>query len=106
MNAPFNRCVECEEVITNPICADCLADHMNVMLLEHDPNLKDVVQGAKIEGNTICISCGQGMGLCAHCFSKDVYLFLKEQNSPAAEQFLAYFDFELREEFLQEDGVL
>ena len=99
MNAPFNRCVECEEVITNPICPDCLADHMNIILLEHDPSIKDLVQGARIEGNTVCISCGQRMGLSAHCFSKDIYLL--ERNSPAAEQFLVHFDFELRQEFVE-----
>ena len=73
---------------------------MNIMLQEHDHSIKDLVQGARIEGNTVCISCGQRMGLSAHCFSKDFYLYLLERNSLAAEQFLVHFDFELRQEFV------
>ena len=100
MKAPFNRCAECEEVITNPLCPECLAMQMTVMIGEYDEELAGYVQGSLIDGDTICISCGQRMGLCAHCFSKDVYQFLNDKKSSIAKEFLCRFDFELRKELV------
>ena len=96
--APFNRCAECDEIITNPICSDCLAQNMRVMVGQFDPTLAEDITGFDIEGDTQCIRCGRSMGLCAHCFSKDIYFFLEEKKSSLAEDFLANFDFDLRRE--------
>ena len=96
--APFNRCVECDEIITNPLCSDCLAQNMRVMIGQSDPALAADITSFAIDGDTHCIRCGKGMGLCAHCFSKDVYFFLEEKRSSLADDFLANFDFDLRRE--------
>ena len=95
--APFNRCAECDEVITNPICSDCLAARMRIMVGEYDFKLAAEIHGAEIDGNTTCIKCGIRMGLCAHCFSKDIYEFLQEQNPKLALEFAGKFDFDLRQ---------
>jgi hypothetical protein len=100
MNAVHNRCVECDDVITNPICPNCLAAQMVVVVGEYNSSLVDYIKGFKIYGETICISCGDNMGLCAHCFSKDVYLFLKDKQENLAKEFLQRFDFELRKEMV------
>lgn len=100
MKAPFNRCAECNDVITNPLCSDCLAMEMTVMVGEYDRELAGFIQGNTIYGETICISCGKKMGLCAHCFSKDVYNFLNERKSSIAKEFINRFDFELRKELV------
>ncbi|HLC81780.1 MAG TPA: hypothetical protein VJH68_03915 [Candidatus Nanoarchaeia archaeon] len=98
MNAINNRCVGCDDVITNPVCSDCLATQMAVMVGEYDPDLARHISGVKIQGDTFCIQCGQKMGLCAHCFSLDIYHFLRERNERLGKEFLQRFDFELRKE--------
>lgn len=100
MKAPFNRCVECDDVITNPLCSDCLAMQMVVMVGEYDQELASFIQGNRVYGETSCISCGKKMGLCAYCFSKDVYYFLNERKSSIAKEFINRFDFELRKELV------
>lgn len=100
VGSPFNRCVQCDEVITNPICASCLAGRMAVTIGEHDLKLAKLIKGFKAEGDTTCIYCGEKMGICAHCFSKDIYEFLSEKEPEIAADFLGHFDFELRRELV------
>ena len=101
MKAPFNMCVECDEVITNPICSDCLAKTMQVMVAEYDQQLaKEIVGFSMEEGVTTCIHCGKSMSLCAHCFSLDIYEFLQEKRPDIAEEFVSRFDFDLRQELI------
>ena len=92
-----NRCVDCEDIITQPICSCCLSNQMKVMVSELDPSLVSDIDSANIPGGTHCIRCSSEMGLCAHCYSKDVYYQIKSKNSEVAELFLARFDFGLRE---------
>ncbi|MAF99115.1 MAG: hypothetical protein CMH61_00740 [Nanoarchaeota archaeon] len=92
----YNACVECEEVITHPICSECLSSRMRSFVGEHDEELSSQLVGAGIEGGTQCLLCHQPMGLCAHCFSRDVYDYLVEKNPALAEEFLSRFDFDLR----------
>lgn len=94
--APFNRCVECFHIISNPICSSCLAERMKILIGETYPGLANEIIPANIEGNTKCISCHKKMGLCAHCFSKDIYEYLADRNPAAAKEFCNRFDFELR----------
>jgi hypothetical protein len=96
----FCKCIDCGHTITNPICPECLTKQMQIMLSEKDPSLMGDISPPKIGGETLCLSCGQEMGLCAHCFSRDIYEFLKAKNSPAAEDFLAKFDFSIRQLFV------
>ncbi len=98
--SPFNRCVHCDDVITNPLCPSCLAKRMVVTLNEHNSKLANAIIGFKIDGDTTCISCGERMGLCAHCFSRDMYEFLAEREPQIASTFLGHFDFDLRKELV------
>ncbi len=99
--APFNQCVECDEVITNPLCSECLAENMRLVVEEHDPFLAEKIQGIAIEGDTTCIRCGNRMALCAHCFSMETYEFLQEQNEGLAAEFASRFDFDVRKELVE-----
>ena len=94
--APFHRCVECNEVITNPLCSVCVAERMRIVVQEWDPALAETIQGAVIEGQTRCLSCGKGMGLCAHCFSWDIAQYIEERNPRLRQEFMSRFDFEVR----------
>ncbi len=98
--APFNRCVECDEIITNPLCSDCLSGQMRMVVEEFDPQLASQINGADIDGDTTCIKCGKGMGLCAHCFSLDIYEFLQQHNISLAKEFAGKFDFDLRQKLV------
>jgi hypothetical protein len=93
----FNRCVECDEVITNPICSECLAEKMRLVIRKFDSELAEQIVGSEISGDTQCIFCKKEMGLCAHCFSRDIYELLMIKNKRAANQFLLHFNFEIRD---------
>ena len=91
-----SSCVVCEEVITNPICPDCLARQMKAWLGETHPELARTIDGGYVPGETNCLFCGQDMGICAHCYSKDVYEQLALSDESLAREFMARFDFQLR----------
>lgn len=96
MEGVANSCVVCDEAISNPICPDCLAKQMRNWLVEFDPLLASEVDGFSIEGDTTCLFCGQGMSICAHCYSMDVYEQLAVKNAKLAQEFVSHFDFDLR----------
>lgn len=87
-------CVECNEVISNPLCSDCLAKKMRFLVKLHNPLLAEKINGPKIYGETVCISCGSKMGLCPCCFSKEIYKLIKLEQPSLAEEFSHRFDFE------------
>ncbi|HLC75083.1 MAG TPA: hypothetical protein VJH88_04485 [Candidatus Nanoarchaeia archaeon] len=98
MRATENSCVVCEEVITNPICPDCLARQMRAWLSEVKPALAGTIDGGYVPGETNCLFCSKDMGICAHCYSRDVYEQLMLSDEKIAKEFMARFDFELRKE--------
>jgi hypothetical protein len=96
MKGASHRCIECDEIITNPVCSDCLAKRIRVMIQELRPGLARGIKGFKTEGDTPCIFCGNLMALCAHCFSEGIYDYLSEKDAMVAKEFLNRFDFDLR----------
>ncbi len=92
-------CVECDDVITNPICPECLAERMRETVQEHNASLANKIRGIAIDGATKCLFCGKSMGLCAFCFSKDVYEFILEVEPALASEFMSQFNFGLREQY-------
>src|SRR3989344_9326726 len=94
-------CMECDEVITEPICSGCLSKRMQEFVGESDPELAKEIENLVVpEGDSPCLFCGKKMNLCAHCFSREVYTFLQEKNPEVAEIFMGRFDFDLRRSFL------
>ncbi|MBW2963352.1 hypothetical protein KY306_01085 [Candidatus Woesearchaeota archaeon] len=93
-------CVICNEVITNPICPDCLAERMQDWLMQTNPKLAKDIRGYRLDGKTKCLFCGKGMSICAHCFSMDIYEYLSDNSLELATEFAARFDFELRKELV------
>lgn len=104
--SPFNRCVQCDNVITNPLCSLCLAERMFMVIGELDPELASTIKGSEMTGDTKCLFCGEGIGLCASCFSIDIYNFLSERKSSLAANFLSQFDFDLRKKISLEQKHL
>jgi len=94
--AQITQCVICQEAITNPICPACLAKEIKVWLNEVKPEWTDkIVEPFEDRYGTRCISCGKGMSICAHCYSKDVYEFLLEEDHELAKQFLEHFNYDI-----------
>jgi hypothetical protein len=91
-----HRCVECDEAITNPICPDCLAQRMQIAIGEKNKALAKAIRGINVEGKTECLFCQKKVGICPHCFSKDVFEYLEEKSSSLAQLFQSQFNFELR----------
>ena len=95
--AVSHSCIECDDVITEPICPGCLSKRMQQFVEESDPELAKEIENLVVpEGNALCLFCGKKMNICAHCFSREVYEFIVEKNSLLAEDFIGRFDFELR----------
>lgn len=95
------KCVVCDEGITNPICPECLNKEMQVWFFENKPGmmgpLKDIIESFRsythFEGK--CAICSQNMNVCSHCFSKEVYDKLLDEDELLAGQFLTSFDYEI-----------
>ena len=96
------ECVECREVITNPLCPGCLKEAVVQWLSETAPQAvtdfrklhRDI---APDTGIVKCISCRGKMDLCTHCYSKAVLTWLKQtpELRASSEEFMTYFNFEL-----------
>ncbi|MFA6462055.1 MAG: hypothetical protein WCV90_07365 [Candidatus Woesearchaeota archaeon] len=98
-----HRCMECDEAISNPICSECLAQRMRITIGETNQKLARAIKGIPTSGGTNCLFCGKEVGVCAHCFSQDVYEFLKEKNQAVAKLFQSQFDFNLRNRLIDFD---
>lgn len=99
----LDRCMECDNAVVNPICPECLAQRMRMVVGEKDPELARHITGANTLGETKCIFCGKSVGVCAPCFSRDIYEFIKERNAELADNFKAIFDFDLRTKIVDFD---
>ena len=93
-------CIGCHEAITNPICPGCLENEIVTWLSERRPELVRYIEGASTnltnDWVTYCIVCGSQMGVCGHCFTKEVLEAVREQSPDLEEEFLLLFNFELR----------
>lgn len=95
-----DSCLLCHEVITNPVCPQCLQAEMVHWLKERRPELLPELLAFNAEPyftGTKCIICGSSMNICAHCYSADVFLWLKDISKELAEEFMDCFNFELKE---------
>ena len=96
-NAQILQCVICQEAITNPICPECLAKEIKTWLREKKPIWINSVTEPKDFGyGSKCIFCGRGMSICAHCYSYDFYEYLLETDPELAEEFVEYFNYDIR----------
>ncbi|MBR9691972.1 hypothetical protein GOV06_04240 [Candidatus Woesearchaeota archaeon] len=93
-------CIVCREAITNPLCPECLAKEVGEWLRYRIPSLAGEFTWPRYETGVKCIKCGSHMGICAHCYLKDIYDSMWEITPMLAAEFLETFDFGLRRELL------
>ncbi len=94
------RCTICDEGITNPICIECLGKEIEQWLVETKPvlinDLKEIMAFYNSMGPiSNCIICKRDMGVCRHCFTKEVFNLIQENNPKLEEDFLRQFNYEL-----------
>ncbi len=92
-------CVICAEVITNPICVDCLEREMEHWLMDKKPKLvsliRDTTKSFKSYTHyvTTCIICGNNMNVCVHCYAKEISEFIGSNR--LTKEFLTQFNYNL-----------
>ena len=93
------ECVVCDEVITQPLCAPCVTDEMEVWLQEVRPDLVDEMKTVASEmwisrGEMSCILCKDNMDVCTYCFTLHILNWLQDKPE-LVPRFLQYFNFDL-----------
>jgi hypothetical protein len=107
------RCIICDEAITNPICPLCLESQVMHWAMDKAPSLMPILRevGSSVmeftHENTSCVICKGIMNVCAHCYCNEIHSWLKENtHEKLAESFLSHFNFELDYRFdLKASGI-
>lgn len=92
-------CVQCGEVITNPICIECLEREMEHWLMEYRPKLisfiRDTTKCFRSYTHDVmsCVICGKNMNICAHCYVKEISCLIKSNR--LMKEFLTQFNYDL-----------
>ncbi len=81
------NCVECGEVITNPVCEECLANEFVAWLGETDASLElkfreQYSKRADFVSVTYCVLCKNPMIICPHCATTQFVAWLESCASP------------------------
>lgn len=104
--ADEDKCIICDEAITNPICPECLEKQILHWVGEKKPSLVPILRGIGRSMNTFnhentsCIICRLNMNICAHCYCSEIYTWLEENEyEELAEEFLEHFNFEINYRF-------
>lgn len=93
----MSECVLCTDVITNPLCPECLLQEMmdwaydkeDVMLA-----LLDEMESIKcFDGTTPCLKCSNNFSICAYCFTEQVRENLDYYFPEIAAEFSTFFNF-------------
>ena len=84
-------CIVCQEGITNPICPECMAKEIK----SWKPGLSRILTkpAYKYTTGAICMFCGREMSICAHCYCRDIYDILVEEEPEVALEFKELFGF-------------
>ena len=90
-------CVLCGEVITNPICIECLEKEMEYWLMDKNMEMlaKEVTDISKSYTHDVtdCIICRKNMNICAHCYAKEVSSLIRSRK--IKQEFMWQFNYEL-----------
>lgn len=93
------KCAECDEPVTNPICLSCLKTEVLGWMKEKKKSLVPLVKSRADffrnypETGVKCIICGENMNICSHCFTNDILICLREDHPNLADDFKRSFNF-------------
>ena len=82
-------CTDCVQVMTNPICPNCFAKHINYWLRDKNLSQKEmseivtelaivISEAEESPADIICIVCGEKkVNLCTYCFTDKIRKILE-----------------------------
>lgn len=94
-------CLLCGDVITNPLCFNCVEAEIKEWLTERMPRLIPKLRktselfASYTHKATTCILCGTNMNTCTHCYCSEVKKLFKDYPR-LDEEFVEFFNFELK----------
>ena len=79
----MNECIVCREVITNPVCIECIEREIQMWLYEVRPELIEELNRKTDEinlkfGDTSCILCKDKMSVCVYCYINHIQTWLED----------------------------
>ncbi|MBU1201001.1 MAG: hypothetical protein KJ583_07555 [Nanoarchaeota archaeon] len=79
----MNECIVCREVITNPVCVECIEMEIQTWLYEVKPELVEELNRVTDEinfkfGDTSCILCKEDMSVCTYCYIHHILTWLEK----------------------------
>jgi|SRR3989344_5155786 len=92
-------CVLCGEVITNPICINCLEKEIEYWLMDKKPRTISMIRYSTKNFNsyahdvTNCVICGNNMNVCPHCYVKEISSMIKSNR--LMKEFLVQFNYDM-----------
>ncbi|MBU0471313.1 MAG: hypothetical protein KKF89_05880 [Nanoarchaeota archaeon] len=94
----MNECVLCKEIITNPVCIECIEREIEAWLYEVKPELIEELKTKTTEisvdtGETNCILCHDSMSICTYCYTSHIFEWLKTRVPELIREFRKFFDF-------------
>ena len=94
-----NSCIQCNQVITNPVCAHCLEKSVKDWLYQRKPSVIPMLESISKEyitgfEETHCVSCGRLMNLCSYCYTVELFDILKVNAPELVEEFVTFFHFD------------
>lgn len=104
----FYECQQCSEPITNPLCHDCLGNHIIKWLSFYPsakkkllPKIKKYIREVNNTalGAVNCVACkNKKAALCPYCFTEEIFNMLKREktNKMIIMDFLCIFNFDLK----------
>ena len=98
-------CTKCDEVISNPICLNCLKEEINQWLTEKDLLLVPLIQkithkinkeNQPTEMNSVkCVICGDEISVCSVCYLEEINHVIKRCDFKLAGEFNRMFDYNI-----------
>ena len=99
-------CIICKEVITNPICLECINHEIKGWLGENNPklitlvddktrNICDEYEYINSYNQMNCVICRNSMSICYECYLKEISNALKPKGVKIFDRFNRMFNFNL-----------
>ena len=97
-HTPDKRCLICNEVISNPICPECINKEIRDWLVDKEI---DLISNTNEIGSTKCVICGKNIGICPSCYTSEIYDIIKKKYPSLQQQFKTFFNYELRHNLVE-----
>lgn len=100
------KCVVCDETITNPICLLCLEKEMIQWISTRKPGIIDAIKSRTdifydlVNTGINCIVCGNKMNVCSHCYCMEMLDWFNKEHSELADEFADIFNFEITQPWM------